>query len=129
MARVVAAGAAWGCSNVPEAMRQVFTILLLIVLAGTVDGNAQTTRTEIIEQERAEKAANLQPYRRGRIEKIIMDAEEGKLRRMIAPYNGFFAEYGYTYKPIGSGIGFGGGFRHDVFNRRARVLIESGASF
>jgi hypothetical protein len=110
-------------------MRQVSALLLAFVLAGPAIGNAQTTRTELIEQQRAEKAANLQPYKPGRIEKIIMDAEEGKLRRMIAPYNGFFAEYGYTYKPIGSGIGLGGGFRHDVFNRRARVLFEGGLSF
>ncbi len=58
-----------------------------------------------------------------------MQAEEGRLRRMIAPHNGFFVEYGYTYKPVGSGNAFSGGFRHDLFDRRARVELEAGISF
>src|SRR5918994_2903246 len=90
---------------------------------------AQTTRAEVLEQERANRANELKPYEPGRIEKLILNAEEGKLRRMIAPHNGFFVEYGYSYKPIGSGIGFGGGFRHDLFDRRARVELEAGATF
>ena len=48
---------------------------------------------------------------------------------MIAPHNGFFVEYGYTYKPVGSGNAFCGGFRHDLFDRRARVELEAGISF
>jgi hypothetical protein len=87
---------------------------------------AQATRAEALEQERARRANQLTPYEPGRIEKLILNAEEGKLRRLIAPYNGFFVEYGYSYKPVGSGIGFGGGFRHDLFDRRARVVFEAG---
>ena len=110
-------------------MRRVAIILLLFIVAGRVSTNAQATRTEVIEQQRAEKAAKLEPYKPGRLEKLALDAEEGKLRRMIAPYNGFFVEYGYKYKPIGSGIGFGGGFRHDLFDRRARIVFEAGGTF
>ena len=90
---------------------------------------AQTTRTEALEQERAERAKQLRPYEPKRLEKLILNAEEGKLRRLIAPHNGFFVEYGYTYKPTGSGIGFGGGFRHDLFERQARVVFEVGETF
>ena len=90
---------------------------------------AQETRTEVLERQRAEKAANLQPYEPTRLERLVLNAEEGRLRRMIAPHNGFFVEYGYTHKPVGSGIGFGGGFRHDLFDRRARIELETGASF
>ena len=90
---------------------------------------AQATRAEALEAERAKRAQQLRPYEPKRLEKLILDAEEGKLRRLIAPYNGFFVEYGYTYKPIGSGIGFGGGFRHDLFNRQARVVFEVGETF
>ena len=90
---------------------------------------AQTTRVEVLEQERAKRANALKPYEPGRIEKLILNAEEGKLRRLIAPHNGFFVEYGYSYKPVGSGIGFGGGFRHDLFERRARVVFEVGETF
>jgi hypothetical protein len=90
---------------------------------------AQDTRAELLEQQRAEKARALKPYEPGKLETFVKNAEEGKLRRLISPHNGFFAEYGYTYKPVGSGIGFGGGFRHDLFERRARVELEAGASF
>jgi hypothetical protein len=110
-------------------MRRVAIILLLLIVAGRVSANAQTTRAEIIEQQRAEKAKKLEPYKPGRLETIALNAEEGKLRRMIAPHNGFFVEYGYEYKPIGSGLGFGGGFRHDLFDRRARVVLEAGGTF
>jgi hypothetical protein len=113
-------------------MRPPFSILAIMVpsmLGPSPAVLAQTTRTEVIEQQRAEKASRLEPYKPGRIETFILNAEEGKLRRLISPHNGFFAEYGYTYKPIGSGIGLGGGFRHDVLDRRARVLFETGATF
>src|SRR5687767_6712859 len=91
--------------------------------------SAQTTRAEALEQERAERAKQLRPYEPKRLEKLILDAEDGKLRRLIAPHNGFFVEYGYSYKPVGSGIGFGGGFRHDLFDRQARIELEAGMSF
>ena len=44
----------------------------------------------------------------------------------ISPRNGFFVRYGYPEKPVGAGIGFGGGYRHDLFDRRARVVAEAG---
>src|SRR5918992_6007957 len=90
---------------------------------------AQDTRAAILEKQRADKATQLKPYKPGKLEKLVMNAEEGRLRRLIAPHNGFFVSYGYSYKPVGSGIGFGGGFRHDLFERRARLEIEAGASF
>ena len=110
-------------------MRQLLPILLLLSAITPRAAAAQTTRAEVLERERAEKAGKLEPYKPGRLEKIILDAEEGKLRRMIAPHNGFFVEYGYSYKPVGAGIGFGGGFRHDLFDRRARVVLEAGGTF
>jgi hypothetical protein len=90
---------------------------------------AQDTRTAQLERERAEKARQLKPYDPGKIETFVMKAEEGRLRRMIAPHNGFFAEYGYAHRPTGAGIGFGGGWRHDLFGRQARVVLEAGATF
>ena len=89
----------------------------------------QTTRTETLEQQRSERAKQLQTYKPGRLEKFFLDAEEGRLQRWIAPHNGFFAGYGYTYKPSGAGFALGGGFRHDLFDRRARVVFEAGESF
>ena len=111
-------------------MRQSTALFLAAALWSTpADVAAQSTRVEELEQQRARRANQLKPYEPGRIEKLILHAEEGKLRRLIAPYNGFFVEYGYSYKPVGSGIGFGGGYRHDLFDRRARVVFEAGETF
>jgi hypothetical protein len=110
-------------------MRRIAAVLAIAVSAMPLPAVAQTTRAETLERQRSEKARDLKPYEPKRLEQLVMDAEEGKLRRLIAPHNGFFAEYGYSYKPVGSGIGFGGGFRHDLFDRRARVVLEAGASF
>jgi surface antigen Omp85-like protein len=90
---------------------------------------AQNTRAAQLERERADKAKRLKPYEPRKLETWVMRAEEGRLRRMIAPHNGFFAEYGYTHRPVGAGIGFGGGWRHDLFDRQARVVLEAGATF
>ena len=110
-------------------MRRPWIPLFAVLLAVAPAAVAQTTRTEALEQERAERAKQLQPYKPGRLEKLLLNADEGKLQRWIAPHNGFYAGYGYTYKPSGSGFAIGGGFRHDLFDRRARIDIEAGQSF
>jgi hypothetical protein len=110
-------------------MRRLAVVLAVATSALPLPAAAQTSRAETLEQQRSDKARDLKPYEPKRLEKLVMDAEEGKLRRLIAPHNGFFAEYGYTHKPVGSGIAFGGGFRHDLFDRQARIVLEAGASF
>lgn len=89
---------------------------------------AQDSRTAVIEQMRSAKAASLHPYEPGKLEKFLLYVEREDPMRKIAPRNGFFVEYGYTGKPIGSGIGAGVGYRHDLFDRRARVVFEVGAT-
>ena len=101
-------------------------LLLLVITAGPA--LAQETRASQLERERAEKAKQLTPYEPSKLERFVIRAEEGRLRRLISPHNGFFLEYGYTHKPVGSGLGFGGGWRHDVFDRKARVVVEAGAT-
>lgn len=103
-------------------------VWLLMVLSAA-PALAQDTRAAQLERERAEKAKHLKPYEPSKLEAFVIRAEEGRLRRLISPHNGFFAEYGYTHKPVGSGIAFGGGWRHDLFNRQARLVLEAGASF
>ena len=110
-------------------MRPIAALLAIACGILSTPAAAQDTRAEVLEQRRAEKAQDLQPYEPSTLEEIVMNAEEGKLRRMISPHNGFFGSYGYNYKPVGSGIGFGGGFRHDLFGRRARLELEAGATF
>ena len=100
--------------------------LLIVLMAAPA--LAQDTRAGQLQRERAEKAKRLEPYEPSKLEAFVIRAEEGRLRRLISPHNGFFAEYGYTHKPVGSGIAFGGGWRHDLFDRQARVVLEAGAS-
>ena len=91
--------------------------------------SAQDSRTASLEKLRAEKAQTLHPYQPGTIEKALLFIEREDPLRKIAPRNGFFVEYGYTGKPVGSGIGLGAGFRHDLFDRRARAVVEAGATW
>jgi Omp85 superfamily domain len=100
-------------------------LTFVAALTFTIDASAQDTRAAQLEQQRAEKARSLEPYKPGRLEKILLMVDSG-LPSRIAPHNGFFAEYGYSYRPLGAGIGFGGGWRHDLFGRRARVELETG---
>jgi hypothetical protein len=101
--------------------------ILLSLAPGSA--SAQETRTSQLERQRAERATQLQPYEPSKIESALLWVERVDPIRKISPYNGFFVRYGYTDKPVGSGIAFGGGYRHDLFDRRARVDLEGGISF
>jgi hypothetical protein len=90
---------------------------------------AQTTRVELLERQRASKANDLQDYVPGRLEKFLLRGEQNDFLGRLAPRNGFFVRYGYPEKPVGAGVGFGGGYRHDLFDRRARVVAEAGWTF
>lgn len=90
---------------------------------------AQDSRTATLEQRRREKAAELRPYAPGRIERALLYMERENPLKKFAPRNGFFVQYGYAGKPIGSGIGASAGFRHDLLDRRARVLADAGGTW
>jgi outer membrane protein assembly factor BamA len=100
----------------------------LLTLAVAAPVSAQDTRAEVLARQRAEKAAQLQPYQPDKLEKALLWIEETDPLAKIAPENGFYIQYGYTGKPVGSGIAFGGGWRHDVFDRNARIVFEVGES-
>jgi hypothetical protein len=101
---------------------------LLIFLAIASPAFAQDTRGAQLERQRADKATRLKPYLPSKLETFVTRAEEGRLRRLIAPHNGFFVEFGYEHRPAASGMGFGGGWRHDLFDRKARLILEAGAT-
>jgi outer membrane protein assembly factor BamA len=90
--------------------------------------SAQETRAAVLEQRRAEKATTLQPYTPGKLEKWMLWFEDVDPIRKIAPHDGFYLQYGFRWKPVGGGIGVGGGWRHDLFNRNARVILGAGIS-
>jgi len=101
---------------------------VFVLALGAVPVVAQGTRAEVLEQERAAKATNLKTYTPGRLESLLLRSEQIDLMGRLAPHNGFFVRYSYFEKPAGSGTGFGGGYRHDLFDRRARVVAEAGWS-
>src|SRR5262245_32467037 len=101
---------------------------LLVFLAITSPAPVQDTREAQLERQRAEKATRLKPYVPSKLETFVTKAEEGRLRRLIAPHNGFFVEFGYEHRPAASGMGFGGGWRHDLFDRKTRLILEAGAT-
>ena len=102
--------------------------VFLLALASHPAVFAQDTRVATLEQQRAEKAKQLQPYQPGRIEKAAPLHRAVDPLAKISPHNGFFVRYGYTGKPLGAGMGLSAGYRHDLFDRNARVLVEAGAS-
>jgi hypothetical protein len=89
---------------------------------------AQETREATLEQQRAEKAQTLHPYRPGKLEKWMLWFEDVDPIQKVAPHDGFYLQYGFRWKPVGGGVGVGGGWRHDLFNRNARVLLGAGIS-
>ncbi len=100
-----------------------------VALASPAATDAQDSRTASIEKLRDEKAAALQPYQPGTIERALLFIERDDPLRKIAPRNGVFVQYGYTGKPVGSGIGASVGYRRDLFDGRARVVAETGATW
>lgn len=110
-------------------LRRTAAIAALALITSPAFLSAQDSRTASLEQQRREKAAQLRSYQPGKIEKALLFIEREDPLRKIAPRNGFFVRYGYAGKPIGSGIGASAGFRHDLFERRARVLAQAGATW
>jgi hypothetical protein len=92
---------------------------------GTRDAMAQATRQQAIRAERAEKAAKLEPRRRGRVEALLFKVEDGLLvERIFNPPNGFFPKLGgFT-----EGSGFGAGLAYRRSNPYAMFTVSGAAS-
>jgi len=103
---------------------------VVVALAlGSSGLHAQSTRTEELERQRAEKSSQLKTYEPGRIERALLYIDREDPLAKLNPANGFFVRYGYTERPVGAGIGFGGGYRHELFDRAARIELEAGITF
>jgi hypothetical protein len=100
---------------------------VLVVCPGTAA--AQQTRAEMLEKERADKASSLEPYKPGKLEKWMLWYEETDPLSRLDPHNGFYGRYGYDFKPVGSGIGIGVGYRRDLFDRVARIDVGGGITY
>lgn len=99
------------------------------LVAGPGVALAQETRAEALEQQRQQKSTTLAEYKPGKLEKWSLWYEEADPLAKAAPYNGFYLQYGFQWKPVGSGVGVGGGYRHDLFDRTARIDLGGGITF
>jgi outer membrane protein assembly factor BamA len=103
-------------------------VLLCAFLLPPCRALAQDTRAETLEQQREAKARTLQPYQPGKLEKWMLWFEDADPLGKLSPHDGFYLQYGFRWKPVGGGVGVGGGWRHDLFNRNARVVLGAGIS-
>jgi outer membrane protein assembly factor BamA len=103
-----------------------FGILLFVVFA--TPAAAQETREAALEQQRAERARSLETYHPGKLERWMLWFEDTNPINKLAPHDGFYLQYGFRWKPVGGGVGVGGGWRHDLFNRNARAILGGGIS-
>jgi Omp85 superfamily domain len=108
-------------------LSRVGAVLIVLSLVSS-PAVAQETREATLEQQRAEKAQTLHPYRPGKLEKGMLWFEDVDPIRKLAPHDGFYLQYGFRWKPVGGGVGVGGGWRHDLFNRNARLVLGAGIS-
>jgi Omp85 superfamily domain len=108
-------------------LSRVGAVLIVLSLVSS-PAVAQETREATLEQQRAEKAQTLHPYRPGKLEKWMLWFEDVDPIRKLAPHDGFYLQYGFRWKPVGGGVGVGGGWRHDLFNRNARLVLGAGIS-
>jgi Omp85 superfamily domain len=87
---------------------------------------AQETRTEQLEQQRAERARQVQPEPRTKIENTLLYLDEHRLlQRMFSPEAGFYPQIGSV--TTGGGFAFGGGYRKPFANDN--LLFNTNAAF
>ncbi len=108
--------------------RSACLLFAAALLGAPLTAGAQDTREAALEQIRSEKAAALSEYTPKKLEKWMLWVEDAKPFEKLAPHDGFYLQYGFKWKPTGGGLGVGGGWRHDLFNRNARLVLGAGIS-
>ncbi len=110
-------------------LRRTASVVFMLALAlGPRSVLAQDTRDAVLAEQRAEKAKTLAPYEGGRLERALLrfetaDPLRGSRRTTVSSP---VRLSGGSRSAAASGIG--GGWRHDLFNRNARVIVGAGIS-
>ena len=95
---------------------------VLIALFTTPYCDAQSTRTEVIEQQREEKAAHPQPYQAAKVEKALSFIEDDKvLERITGGYHGWNLRLGGLVQ--GSGFALGPEYRLGSGSSRRNLRV------
>ena len=87
------------------------------------------TRAETLQRQRDEKSQRLQPPEPGRVERVLLDLENGRLlERLLNPAEGLYPRIGNITS--GSGFSGGPGYRHaGLFGGHADFSTFAAASF
>jgi hypothetical protein len=106
---------------------RIFAIGVAVLLGGSA-GQAQSTRRETLDAERAKKARALSPPKPTGLEKKILYIENDRvIERILAPYEGLYLKVGGLTK--GAGLGAGPGYRNWLWRDRAVFNTSLVASF
>lgn len=94
------------------------TLAFILVASAPVPGSAQTSRRELLEAQRVEKAKALAPYTPGKLESGLLWMEDSHFtKRLFKPYEGWYVHVGGLTK--GGGLGFGPGYKNWLFAEQA----------
>lgn len=98
------------------AWRLALAVTLIVLTA--FSASAQTSRREVLEAQRAEKAKSLAPYTPGRLESGMLWMEDSQFTtRLFSPYEGWYVRFGGLVK--GAGLGFGPAYKNWLFGEQA----------
>lgn len=97
------------------------------VLVGCTDALAQESRRELLEQQRAERAHQVEPYKPGKLESALNWLERDQLiERWINGYDGWYPRVGSITR--GGGFAMGAGYRRHL-SRHFRTDVSGAISF
>jgi len=106
--------------------RWLVGIVLALTTACSTAAHAQQTRTEQLEQQRAQRAREVKPEARTKVEKALLYLDEHRLlQRVFTPEAGFYPQFGSV--TTGGGIALGGGYRKPFANDN--LLFNTNAAF
>jgi outer membrane protein assembly factor BamA len=107
-------------------MLRTCSLLLAIAACAAPPAQAQSTRREAIEQQRAARAANAEPYEPGALEGALLYVERNRIvERLSGTQDGWYPSIGSVTR--GGGFALGGGWRRHF--ARERVLFNTGGAW
>jgi len=100
-------------------MNRFFSLVFVVITAASVPASAQSTRADELRARRQEKAAKVQPYKRGKVEGILFKIEDRLLlERLLNPPRGIYLRLGGIGEGAGFGLGPGYRYQTDRFDFR-----------
>jgi hypothetical protein len=108
---------------------RLLALALCAALPSAAVAQEPATRAETLQREREQKAQNVKPPERGRLERALLDLESGRVfERILNPAEGLYPKIGNI--TTGSGFSFGPAYRYPrLFDGQAEFSGFVAASF